>query len=128
MRKTVGSAMTYAILRDLTYRLSFFQIFAKMNQKFLEGTKFDHSTKVNNMFLSVIAATLISHPFEVVFTKIASQRQLKYTNIFKTPLEIIREEGIGKITIGGLWPRICYNLLSTSIMFNCYDSLLEASL
>ena len=86
MRKTVGVAMGYGILRDITYRGSFLKIFEKMNQKFLEGTKFDHSTRVNNMFISVIGATLISHPFEVVFIKIASQRQLKYTNFFKTPL------------------------------------------
>jgi hypothetical protein len=37
------------------------------------------------MFFSTILATLISHPLEVIFTKIASQRQLKYTNLFKTP-------------------------------------------
>lgn len=40
----------------------------------------------------------------------------------------MREEGVGKLTLSGLWARMCYNLLSTSIMFNFYDGLLEASL
>ncbi len=72
------------------------------------------------MFFATVIATIISHPLEVCFTKIASQRQLKYTNIFKTPYEIIKEEGFGKLSASGLWPRLMYNLLSTSIMFNFY--------
>lgn len=86
MKKTVGPAMCYGVFRDITYRAAFFEIYQKMNKKYLEGTKFDHSTKVNNMFISVILSTLVSQPLEVIFTKIASQRQLKYTNIFTTPL------------------------------------------
>jgi hypothetical protein len=76
------------------------------------------------MFLSVMASTIISQPLEVCFIKIASQRQLKYTNLFKTPYLIIKEEGLGKFTLSGLWARIAYNLISTSLMFNFYDQVL----
>ena len=99
-----------------------------MNEKFLEGGKFDNDIKINNMFISAIAATIISQPLEVCFVKIASQRQLKYTNFVQTAIEVIKEEGTGKLLASGLWPRIVYNLISTSIMFNFYDKVLEASL
>lgn len=128
MRKTFGVATISAILRDLTYRGSFMLLLTKLNEKFLQGTKFDQGGKINHMFVSTIIATIISQPLEVIFVKIASQRQLKYTNLFKTPVEIVKEEGFGKLFVGGLWPRIVYNLVSTSIMFNFYDKALEASL
>lgn len=63
-----------------------------------------------------------------MFIKIASQRQLKYTNLLKTPYQILKDEGFGKLTASGLWPRLVYNLLSTSIMFNFYEQVLETSL
>lgn len=86
MRKTCVPAAFFGILRDLTYRSSFFILFQKLNAKLMEGTKFDEGVRLNNMFGSVIISTLISQPFEVIFTKIASQRQLKYTNILKLPI------------------------------------------
>ena len=86
MRKTFAPAAFFGILRDLTYRGSFFILFQKLNAKFMDGTKYDEGVRLNNMFGSVIVSTLISQPLEVIFTKIASQRQLKYTNIFKLPM------------------------------------------
>jgi hypothetical protein len=80
------------------------------------------------MFASVIASTIISHPLEVCFVKLASQRQLKYTNLVRTAIDVVKEEGSGKLCMSGLWARIMYNLVSTSIMFNFYDQVLEASL
>ena len=69
---------------------------------------------------------MISQPFEVCFIKTASQRSLRYTNILKIPFEIIKEEGFGKIMFGGLWPRVLYNILSTMILLNTYDSSINA--
>lgn len=80
------------------------------------------------MFVSVIASTILSQPLEVCFIKTASQRQLKYTNLIRTAIEIVKEEGVGKLCFSGLWPRIAYNIISTSMMFNFYDQVLEASL
>lgn len=128
MMRSFGWATMSAVMRDLTYRGSFMLIFNKLNERFLEKGKFDHGIKLNNMFLSVIASTILSHPLEVIFIKTASQRQLKYTNPIRTAIEIIKEEGVGKFTSSGLWPRIAYNIISTSIMFNFYDQVLEASL
>lgn len=76
------------------------------------------------MFFSTIIATLISQPLDVCFVKIASQRQLKYTNVLKIPMDIIKEEGFGKFAVSGLWARMTFNLLSTTILFNSYDRFL----
>ena len=62
MRKTVGWATLTAIIRDLTYRGSFMLIYNKLNEKFLQGGKYDQGIKMNTMFASVIASTIISHP------------------------------------------------------------------
>lgn len=51
-----------AVLRDLTYRGSFMLLFNKLNGEYLEGGKFDNEIKLNNMFFSVIGATIVSQP------------------------------------------------------------------
>ena len=62
MMRSFGWATMSAVMRDLTYRGSFMLIFNKLNERFLEKGKFDHGIKLNNMFLSVIASTILSHP------------------------------------------------------------------
>lgn len=56
--------------------------------------------------------------------KTASQRQLKYGNFISTAVSVVKEEGVGKLCTSGLWPRIAYNIISTSMMFNFYDKVL----
>lgn len=128
MKKTVGVAAMYAVARDIMYRGSFFYIIDEFNKKFLHQDKFDEGRKLNNMFFSTVLATFISQPLEVCFIKIASQRQKRYTNLFTIPIDIIKEEGLGKLMTGGLWPRIAFNLLSTSILYNSYNKFLEISM
>ena len=41
LRKTIGVATLYAILRDITFRGSYFLLFNKLNEKFLKQNKFD---------------------------------------------------------------------------------------
>jgi hypothetical protein len=76
----------------------------------------------------VILATIISQPFEICFVKVASQRQLKYRNLFKILYQIAKEEGFGKLLASGLWPRLAYNILSSTILINTYDNFLEVTL
>lgn len=88
---------------------------------------FDERKRVNNIFISVIAATIMSQPFEVCFVKAASQRELVYSNILKIPGQIIKEDGYGKLLLGGFWARIAYNTLSTMLLINFYDPFLNAA-
>lgn len=96
-----------------------------MHKKYLANSKFyDERTRVNNLFLSVIAATIVSQPFEVCFVKAASQRSFKYDGVLSIPGKIFREEGVGKLVVSGLWPRIAYNMISTTILLSTYENLL----
>ena len=129
MKKSFGICALHGVLRDLTFRSFYVGISTYLHQKYLTNSKFfDERIKINNIFISIIAATIVSQPFEVCFIKVASQRSLKYTNFFKTPLTIMKEEGVGKIMFGGLWARLLYNILSTTILINTYDPFLQATL
>lgn len=43
-------------------------------------------------------------------------------------MQIARDEGFAKLMIGGLWARLLYNVLSTSLLANTYEPFLEAAL
>jgi hypothetical protein len=128
MKSTFGVAAVYGVARDVAFRGGFFFLVDYLNKKLLHNNKFDEGRKLNNMFFATILATIISQPLEVCFVKVASQRQKKYTNLFTIPIEIVKEEGFGKLIASGLWPRIVFNLLSTTILYNSYNKMLDVSL
>lgn len=129
MKKTFGVCAAYGVLRDIVFRTIYVRLSSYLHQKYLTNAKFyDERTKVNNIFMSAIAATIVSQPFEVCFIKAASQRSLKYRSVLEIPGKIIREEGVGKLMFGGLWARLIYNILSTTILLNTYEEMLGISL
>lgn len=77
--------------------------------------------------MSAIFATVISHPFDVVFTKIASQRSMKYIGIIDTLKTIVKEEGIKKLA-SGIEFRLLYTLSSTMIMGSFQDNFIKLTL
>lgn len=83
---------------------------------------------MNAMYGAVILGTILSHPFDVCFTKVASQRELKYTNMLQIPKTIFQEESIAKLMLSGFWARTTYNLIATFLMAATYDKLLGISL
>ena len=87
----------------------------------------DRNRRYHIYFGSAIVATLLSHPFDVVFTKLASQRALKYKGIFGALKTVVKDEGIGKL-YSGMDYRLLYNLLSVIVMGNCYEPLQELTL
>lgn len=116
----------FGILRDVIFRTSYVYMSSQLHKKYLTNSRFfDERKRINNLFISVIAATIISQPFDVCFVKAASQRSLKYENIFTIPKQIFTEEGFSKLIIGGLWARLAYNILSTMILVNSYEPFLE---
>lgn len=129
MKKSFLPCAFYGILRDVLFRTTYVHLSTYFHNRYLSNSRFyDERKRVNNLFTAVIVATIISQPLEVCFVKAASQRSLKFENVFKIPGQIYREEGLGKIFIGGLWPRLVYNALSTMILANTYEPFLEASM
>ena len=41
MKKTIGTATIYAIFRDASFRTTYFLLFNKLNEKFLQNNKYD---------------------------------------------------------------------------------------
>ncbi len=121
MRKSFFPCAFFGVIRDIIFRVSYLQISTFLHNQQLTTTRFfDQRKRVNNLFFATIVATLISQPFDVCFVKIASQRTLKYENPLKVAGQIWREEGASKLLLGGLWPRLAYNILSTMILANTY--------
>lgn len=127
VKRCLPIATTYSVLRDLTSRSSYMLIVGSLIEQNKEWIKQDNNRKYHLFFAGAILATIISHPFDVVFTRLASQRSLQYTGFIQTITTIVKEEGAGKL-YSGLDFRLFYNLVGAIIMGNCYDSLLRLTL
>ena len=68
-----------------------------------------------NVIFSTFLATLITHPFDVVNTKILTQTRLKYKGFFQASKLIIAEEGLNSLFTNGLFMRFLFNVLSVSM-------------
>lgn len=68
------AASCFSVLRDLTSRGSFMLITAKLIEFYKEDLERDNKNRFHIYFASAIIATFLSHPFDVMFTKLASQR------------------------------------------------------
>lgn len=91
MKKSFLPCAGFGVLRDVIFRASYVYISTALHKKYLSNSRFyDERKRVNNLFISSIAATLISQPFDVCFVKAASQRSLKYSNILKIPGQIAK--------------------------------------
>lgn len=125
MKKSFLPCAIFGIIRDIIFRTSYLSLSSYLHAKFLASSRvYDESKRVNNLFAAVIVATIISQPFDVMFVKTASQRSLKFENIFKIPGQIYRDDGMAKLFVGGLWARLAYNVLSTMILANTYEPFL----
>lgn len=91
MKKSFLPCAFFGILRDVVFRTSYVALSSYFHKIYLANSRFyDERKRVNNLFLSTIIATVISHPFDVCFVKAASQRIYNYTGILETPKQIIR--------------------------------------
>ena len=82
--KILPAASVFAVARDLTCRGSYILLLdylIKANQTWLS---LDTNRKYHLYFGCAIVATLLSHPFDLAFTKIASQRSFRYKGVFST--------------------------------------------
>jgi hypothetical protein len=127
VKKVFPIAASYAVLRDLVSRGSYMLLADQIIQRNQIWLQQDLNRRYHIYFFSAIVATIVSHPFDVIFTRIASQRSIKYTGLLQTPLTILKEEKWGKMA-SGLDYRLFYNLVSIIIMGNSYDKLMQMTL
>lgn len=126
-KKVLPSACLFAVARDLTARGSFMLITDQLMKYFDLWIKQDINRRYHLYFVSGILATLISHPFEVLFTKVASQQEMRYKGVLGSVKTIFKEEGFGKL-YSALGFRMGYNLVSMIVIGNYYDSLMKMTL
>jgi hypothetical protein len=74
IKAVLPSASFYALARDLTARGSFMLITNQLMKHYELWIKQDLNRRYHLYFVSGIVATLVSHPFDVIFTKLASQQ------------------------------------------------------
>lgn len=80
---------------------------------------------LGDLIIASSAATLISHPFDVMVTKIGSQRYIKYENVVNAVQTIVKEEGLSKLLGSGIQFRLVSCLLSMYITAGMYPSLIK---
>jgi hypothetical protein len=81
------NCVTFGILRDLTYRAAFINLL----QFFTRGPSYDKSVYLNSILTATSIATVLSHPFDVMFTKFASQQEPKYAKAIQSVQTVIKE-------------------------------------
>ena len=121
-RKVFPAATFFSIARDMTSRGSYILVVDYLIKQFSSWLAKDRNRRYHIYFGSAIVATLLSHPFDVVFTKLASQSTLRYKGIFGALKTVVKDEGLGKL-YSGMDYRLLYNLLSVIVMGNCYEPL-----
>lgn len=90
VKKSFGYTLGFSFLRDLTSRGAFIYLTNKLIEYNKAWVMRNERNKYNIFFAAGILSTIISHPFDVIFTKLASQRTLKYKGL-STPLIIFKE-------------------------------------
>jgi hypothetical protein len=76
-----------------------------------------------NVMLSTFFATVLTHPFDVINTKILTQTELKYTGFFQAAKLVMKEEGINSLLANAIYFRFLFNVLSVSISSYVFLSL-----
>jgi len=124
IRKVYPSAVVLAFIRDLAYRSSYQWIVGTLIQKNQTYINKDASGKYHFFYIGALISTIVSHPFDLLFTKLSSQRSLRYSNLFNVFTTVLKEEGPNKL-LSGLSFRMIYNIVGTTIMSNGYEELLK---
>jgi hypothetical protein len=122
----------------LKYKLQDINIYIRQKQKrgepvdnsvFLDHSKFQIKSSFNSIFTNLvfctILATFVTHPLDVITTKILTQTRLKYRGIISTYNTVIEEEGIKKLFMSGLGVRCSFNVLSSMSVLMFFDKLVN---
>ena len=78
---------------------------------------------ISNLILCTVVGTVITHPLDVIATRILTQTRLKYRGVIQSFKLILKEEGYNKLYRSGLNVRISFNLFSAMSVFLLYENL-----
>ena len=94
--------------------------------------KTDYTVRLTMLLLGNFVATLLTNPFDVCLSKIATQQAqdikkpklLKYTGFFNCLTTVYKEEGLKKLFLGGIHPRFMFNTFNGAMFLFIYDRFL----
>lgn len=93
--------------------------------------KSNHTHRLTWMIIANFVATLVTNPFDVCLSKMATQRKQisptdgkrfwKYKGLISTLRTVWKEEGMNKLLFGGLHPRFIFNCMNGAMFLFIYD-------
>jgi hypothetical protein len=101
------------------YNVSYFMDYSKFNIT----SPFSHI--MLNLLLCTVVATVITHPLDVIITKMLTQTRLKYKGIIQSFRLISKEENYKKLFFSGLSVRFSFNMLSAMSVLVFYESMVN---
>ena len=84
--------------------------------------------RLTSLIFANAVATLLTNPFDVVLSKIATQQpihpasnKLKYSGFINCMRSVYKEEGWRKLALGGIHPRFMFNMFNGFLFLFVYD-------
>jgi len=90
------------------------------------------TTRLTLLLCGNLVATLLTNPFDVCLSKIATQQLQqpgnvrKYTGFFNCLSTVYREEGLKKLFLGGIHPRFMFNTFNGVMFLFIYDRFIAS--
>jgi hypothetical protein len=120
----------------LKYKMPEIQSFIKYKEKmgesvephiFVDYSKLVIKSNFNAIFFNLVFctmfATVVTHPFDVIATKILTQTRLKYRGLIQTYNVVVREEGVKKLFMSGLGVRFSFNMLCSMSVLLLFEKM-----
>lgn len=126
MKLAYRNCLPLGLCRDLIYRSVFAAgVQRSLRHQQLTSGKFNEAEHRSNIMLFSMIGAFLSHPFDVLFTKLASQRYIKYLNPVEAVQMVWKEENPSKLLGSGLVSRIMMMTFSAYVMGSFYSPLLN---
>ena len=91
------------------------------------------TTRLTLLLLGNLFATLLTNPFDVCLTKLATQQpqepgssKLKYSGFYNCLTTVYKEEGLKKLFLGGIHPRFMFNTFNGIMFLFIYDRFINS--
>ena len=90
------------------------------------------TTRITLLLAGNLVATLLTNPFDVCLSKLATQqrqvpdRTMKYRGFLNCLTTVYREEGLKKLFLGGIHPRFMFNAFNGMMFLFIYDRFIHS--
>ncbi|KAF0974699.1 hypothetical protein FDP41_006173 [Naegleria fowleri] len=124
------AGVTPTLLRDIPYS-GLFYLFYRQSNDLLSVVVGQDATSSSNQIVSVAAissifagasATLITHPFDLIRTRLQLPNQGGYSGFMDALVTIPKEEGLRSLFLRGIVPKIMKRGLGHAISWSLYES------